>query len=218
MTDRPAADIVVPCPHFTRRDHVGRCETPCGACFQENLNLDLANRIPMTYRAALLGGLLVFTDLASAGTPPADQPVTFAKDVAPIFQAKCETCHRPGQGAPMNLQTYAEIRPWAKSIKERVATRQMPPWHLDRTIGIQHYANDRSLSDKQIATIVKWVNEGALFGDKKDLPPARVWPDDSGWQYARIIGHEPDIVIKSAPYTVKAVGQDEWWKPVSDVP
>ncbi len=171
----------------------------------------------MTCRTGLIVALVTLPVMSRAGTT-ADPPVTFAKDVAPIFRAKCETCHRPGQGAPMNLQTYTAVRPWAKSIKERVATRQMPPWHLDKTIGIQHYANDRSLSEKQIATIVKWVNEGAPFGDKKDLPPAKVWPDDSGWQYAKIIGKEPDLIIKSAPYTIPAVGQDEWWKPVSDVP
>lgn len=118
----------------------------------------------------------------------------------------------------MNLQTYTEIRPWARAIKERVATRNMPPWHLDKTIGIQEYANDRSLSDKQIRVIVDWVNEGAPLGNPRDLPPARTWPDDSGWQYARIIGHEPDIVVESKPLTIPAIGQDQWWKPVSDVP
>jgi hypothetical protein len=65
---------------------------------------------------------------------------------------------------------------------------------------------------------VKWVDAGAPLGDKKDLPVAKVWPDDAGWQYAKVIGKEPDMVIKSEPYTVKAINQDEWWKPVSDVP
>ncbi len=118
----------------------------------------------------------------------------------------------------MNLQTYQEVRPWARDIKERVATRNMPPWHLDKTIGIQTYENDRSLSEKQIRTIVEWVNEGAPFGDKKDLPPPKSWPDDSGWQYARVIGKQPDIIVTSAPLTIPAVGQDQWWKPISDVP
>jgi hypothetical protein len=156
--------------------------------------------------------------LTGASSAAPDPPVTFAKDVAPIFQEKCETCHRPGQGAPMNLQTYKEARPWARSIRERVATRNMPPWHLDKSIGIQQYANDRSLSDQQIKTIVQWVDEGALLGDAKDLPPPKVWPDDSAWQYAKILGQEPDIVVTSEPVTIPAVGQDEWWKPVSDVP
>ena len=102
--------------------------------------------------------------------------------------------------------------------RARRSRRNMPPWHLDKTIGIQQYANDRSLSDKQIKTIVKWVDEGAPFGDKKDLPAPKVWPDDAGWQYAKIIGQEPDIVVKSEPLTIPAIGQDQWWKPVSDVP
>jgi hypothetical protein len=93
----------------------------------------------------------------------------------------------------------------------------MPPWHLDKTVGIQKFQNDRSLSDEQIATIVKWVDEGAPLGDKKDLPPAKVWPDDSGWQLAKVLGREPDIVVKSEPWTVPAISQDEWWKPVSDL-
>src|SRR5438067_1978833 len=82
------------------------------------------------------------------------KPVTFAKDIAPIFQEKCEACHRKGSMAPMSLVTYDETRPWAKAIRERVITRQMPPWHLDKTVGIQHFQNDRSLTDDQISTIV----------------------------------------------------------------
>ena len=100
----------------------------------------------------------------------ADKPVTFAKDVAPILQAKCEECHHKGTAAPMSLVTYEETRPWAKSIRERVITRNMPPWHIDKTVGIRHFANDRSLSDEQIATIVRWVDSGAPLGDPKDLP------------------------------------------------
>lgn len=118
----------------------------------------------------------------------------------------------------MSLQNYQEARPWARSIRQNVAGRVMPPWHLDKTVGIQHFQNDRSLSDEQIATIVKWVDRGSKEGDPKDMPAARVWPDDSGWQLARVLGKEPDIVVKSEPYTVPAVSQDLWWKPVSDVP
>src|SRR6266581_7766488 len=91
--------------------------------------------------------------------------VTFSKDVAPIFQAKCQECHQPNSIAPMSLTTYKEARPWAKAIRERVITRQMPPWHIDRTVGIQKFKNDRSLSDPQIDTGVKWVDAGAPKGD-----------------------------------------------------
>jgi len=169
-------------------------------------------------RFRILGAFLTLSGLSMAATAAADKPVTYTKDIAPIFQEKCESCHRAGQGAPMNLQTFEDARPWARSIKQRVATKSMPPWHLDQTTGIQEFANDRSLSDQQIATIVKWVDTGAAKGDPKDMPTAKVWGDDSGWQYAKIIGQQPDFVVKSEPYTVKAVSQDEWWKPVSDVP
>src|SRR6476469_8679972 len=108
----------------------------------------------------------------------ADKPATFTKDVAPILQEKCQSCHRAGSLAPMSLITYEEARPWAKSIKERVVTRNMPPWHLDKTVGIQHFQNDMSLSDEQIATIARWVDAGAPQGDPKDMPPPKKWPED----------------------------------------
>src|SRR5262245_2185450 len=103
-------------------------------------------------------GLLVLTASGSqaqtAPTAGAAPAVTFAKDVAPIFQAKCQVCHRAGSLGPMSLVTYEEARPWTRSIKARVASRDMPPWHLDKTVGIQKFINDRSLTDEQIATIV----------------------------------------------------------------
>jgi len=145
------------------------------------------------------------------------KPVTYTKDIAPIFQAKCEECHRKGTAAPMSLISYQEVRPWAKAIRERVITRNMPPWHLDKTVGIQHFSNDRSLSDDQISTIVRWVDAGAPQGDPKDLPPAIQWPSDEQWQLAKQFG-QPDLVIKSEAYTMPAQGQDVWWKPVTAVP
>src|SRR6266849_11077376 len=80
-----------------------------------------------------------------------ESAVTFSKDVAPIFQKSCQSCHHPGTMAPMSLMPYAEARPWARAIKERGARRDMPPWHLDKTVGIRQYKNDRSLSDAEIA-------------------------------------------------------------------
>jgi hypothetical protein len=139
---------------------------------------------------------------------------TFTKDIAPIFQEKCEACHRADSIAPMSLVTFEESRPWARSIKDRVATRQMPPWHIDRTVGIQDFKNDRSLSDDEITTIVKWVDAGAPKGDPKDMPPAKQWPDESVWNFAKLFGGPPDLVIKSTPWTQKARGNDAWWKPV----
>src|SRR5882762_2895570 len=98
-------------------------------------------------------------------------PVVFSKDVAPILQSKCQACHQPNSIAPMSLMTYEETRPWARSIKNRVETRQMPPWHIDRSVGVQKFKNDMSLTDDQISTIVRWVDGGAPQGDPKDLPP-----------------------------------------------
>jgi len=162
--------------------------------------------------AVALSGVSMAAELTSAA-----RTVTYTKDVAPIFQEKCESCHRPGTNAPMSLRTWQEARPWAKSIKTRVVTQNMPPWHLDKTVGIQSFTNDRSLNDEQIATIVKWVDGGALQGDPKDMPVAKVWPSEDGWMLAKQFG-EPDLVIKSDDYTMHATGQDVWWKPVSVIP
>ena len=112
----------------------------------------------------------------STAAEPASKAPTFAKDITPIFQEKCQDCHRKGSMAPMSLITYEETRPWAKAIKQRVASRNMPPWHLDKTVGIQQFQNDISLSDEQISTIVRWVDAGAPQGDPKDMPPAKTWP------------------------------------------
>src|ERR1700730_3343593 len=109
---------------------------------------------------AILPGLSIAADLK---TP------TFAKDVAPILQEKCQACHRAGSMAPMSLVTYEETRPWVKDIKQRVATRNMPFWHLEKTVGIQHFQNDISLSDEQISLIARWVDAGAPLGDPKDM-------------------------------------------------
>jgi hypothetical protein len=142
----------------------------------------------------------------------ADVP-TFTRDVAPILQDKCQACHREGYIAPMSLITYEETRPWVRSIKARVAARQMPPWHLDRTVGIQEFKNDRSLTDKQIDTLVRWVDAGAPKGDPKDMPPPRQWPDESVWNFAGQFG-PPDLIVKSPSYTMPAVALDAWYKPV----
>jgi hypothetical protein len=139
---------------------------------------------------------------------------TFTRDVAPILQSKCEACHRPESMAPMSLITYEEVRPWARAIAQRVGSRQMPPWHIDKTIGIQAFKNDRSLTDEQIDTVLRWVAAGAPKGDPKEAPPPRTWPDESKWQLADKYG-VPDLVIRSAPYTIPAVASDAWWRPIS---
>lgn len=165
--------------------------------------------------AICVGALLLLPGMAMAADASASR-VTFAKDIAPIFQEKCQECHRKGTAAPMSLVNYEETRPWAKSIRQRVIARNMPPWHIDKTVGIQEFQNDRSLSDAQIATIVRWVDNGSPMGDPKDMPPPRQFPEDQGWQLAKVYG-APDLVLKSEPYTMPAHGQDVWFKPLTEV-
>src|SRR4026209_2344530 len=112
--------------------------------------------------------------------------VTFSKDVAPIFYKHCADCHRPNDMAPMSLLTYKDARAWARSIKEKVVTRQMPPWHADPNHG--RFSNDRKLTHQEVDTIVAWVDQGAKQGNSKDLPAAPVFPD--GWKIGK-----PDVVL-----------------------
>jgi hypothetical protein len=107
--------------------------------------------------AALLVGGAAFV-AGDTSMSAADAPATFTKDVLPILQKNCQTCHRPGQIGPMSLLTYQDARPWARSIKAKVESRQMPPWFADPQHG--QFANDRSLPQADIDTIVKWADSG----------------------------------------------------------
>jgi mono/diheme cytochrome c family protein len=154
--------------------------------------------------------VLAFLAMAGAASaqqsaPAANQaPVTFTKDVAPILQRSCQTCHRPGAVAPMALLTYEDVRPWARSIKTKVTNREMPPWHIDRNIGITKFKNDPSLTDQEIATIAKWVDAGAPRGNPADMPAPRKFEELDQW----FIG-KPDIIITSdKPYVLPAAGPD----------
>jgi len=160
-----------------------------------------------------MGAFLVLAAPAAAAETP-----TFSKDVAPILQAKCQSCHQPNSIAPMSLMTFQEARPWARSMKERVSSRQMPPWHIDKSVGIQSFKNDMSLSDEQIDTIVRWVDGGAPQGDPKDLPPAKPPVTTNEWQGVISGFGPPDVVIKSSEYTMPAKHQDVWYRPTSDIP
>src|SRR5438094_660150 len=146
----------------------------------------MARRVPVLVLAVVL---VPFAMAASA----AAAEVTFSKDIAPIFQAKCQECHQPNSIAPMSLITYQDARPWAKSMRERVITRQMPPWHIDRTVGVQKFKNDMSLSGDRIDTIVRWVDSGAQLGDPKDMPHARQWPAENERKAAKAL-RAPDLV------------------------
>ena len=132
--------------------------------------------------------------------------VTFTKDVAPILQRSCQNCHRPGSIAPMSLLTYEDARPWVRSIRTRVEMRQMPPWHVDRTVGIRKFKDDPSLSDKEIATIVSWIDGGAPRGNAADMPEPRAFDDADRWH----IGKPDLIVAMPKTFTVKPEAAD-WW-------
>src|SRR6266853_4324531 len=140
-----------------------------------------------------LGTAVLAADLSSS--------VTFSKDVLPILQKNCQTCHRPGQVAPMSLISYKDTRPWAKAIKAAVILKKMPPWFADPKYG--HFINDRSLKQSEIDTLAKWADTGVLEGDAKDAPAPIDWPK-GGWEI------QPEIVMDLPPHDVRAKGVLEW--------
>jgi hypothetical protein len=128
--------------------------------------------------------------------------VTFTKDVLPLLQRSCQTCHRPGTAAPMSLLTYEDVRPWARAIKARVVSRQMPPWHLDRSIGT--YLDDPSLSDEDIATIARWVDTGTPRGNAGDAPSPLDLAKLNTWSHG-----EPDLIVEvQQGFDIPAEGAD----------
>jgi hypothetical protein len=149
--------------------------------------------------------LIALVFIAAAPAAQAQQ-VTFTKDVVPILQRSCQTCHRPDSIAPMSLMTYDEARPWARAIKQKVATREMPPWFIDRQVGVRKFKDDPSLTDDEIATIASWVDGGAVRGNPSDMPPPRQFADLEEWS----IG-QPDLIITlPQDHIVPASGPD-WW-------
>ena len=146
--------------------------------------------------------VLMLPGSVSAQATDSHEP-TFANDVAPILYRSCVKCHRTGQIAPMSLVSYREVRPWARSIKNKVETRTMPPWHLDRDLGIQDFKNNPTLTDQEIATNISWVDNGAPEGNPTDTPTPPQFAAADAWQ----IG-EPDLVVRFPDYTVPAAGPD----------
>ena len=138
---------------------------------------------------------------AVAGEAEAETP-TFAADVAPILYENCVTCHRVGEMAPMSLVTYAETRPWSRSIKNKVLSGEMPPWHADPSVG--EFRNERRLTDAERDTIVQWVDGGAPSGDLATLPAPPTFV--AGWQVGT-----PDAVFEMAEaFDVPAEGEVEY--------
>jgi len=161
-------------------------------------------------RAGLAMILVASCYPAMSAQPPAatsSSPVTFSKDVAPILQKACQNCHHPGAIAPMSLLTYQDARPWARSIKQKVTTREMPPWYIDRHVGITSFKGDPSLTDAEIAVISRWVDQGAPAGNPADMPPPRQFAEVDKWHIGK-----PDMVV-SLPkaYELKASGPDEFY-------
>ncbi len=151
--------------------------------------------------ALLFSVTLCLAWLASTSANSKGKAVTFSKDVAPIFNKQCAECHRPGEGAPFSTLSYKDARPWAKSIKEKVANRTMPPWHADAHVGV--FANDRKLSQAEIDTIVAWVEGGAVEGNPKDMPPTPKFA--AGWNIGT-----PDLVVQIPEVYTYKPGADEY--------
>jgi len=172
----------------------------------------MINNAKLVTLSAVFGSLLVISPLSAAETPAP----TFSKDIAPILNEKCVECHRPNTVAPFSMLDYKSTRPWVRSIKDRVVSRNMPPWQIDKNVGIQHFKNDPSLSDEQIAMITKWVDAGSPEGNAADLPPTPKFDDSNDWKATAAMGRPPDIVISSSPYTMNAHSQDQWWRPLAE--
>ena len=155
-----------------------------------------------------------YYDVEDFGIDP--DSVTFADHIAPILQRSCQNCHRPGGGGPMVLMTYEEVRPWAPIIKYRTAIRDrmgaMPPYFLEKDIGITEFKDDYSLSDEELAMIQAWADNGAPRGNPDNEPPMLAFGDGNEWS----IG-EPDLILRSGDFSRPAVGPD-WWGDIGLVP
>lgn len=158
--------------------------------------------VPAVVTFALLVLYLFALPTMSASNKPASKQITFTKDVAPILFKNCAGCHRPDDIAPFSTLSYKDVRPWAKAIKEKVVTREMPPWSADPHYG--DFQNNPRLSDQEIATIVAWVDGGAKEGSPRDLPPAPKFSEE--WEIGK-----PDVVLAMPQeYTLDSKGADDY--------
>jgi hypothetical protein len=173
----------------------------------------------ITFGTAVLGAMALGVTspfVLRAAPPVVTDEVTYTKDIAPILQRSCENCHRPNGAGPMALTTYEEVRPWARAIKQRTGIGPhagvMPPWYMEKNIGIQKYKDDPSLSDLEVAKVAKWADSGAPRGNPADAPPAKTYADDSVWRIGT-----PDLVVKMKDLMVKGDAPD-WWGEIEAVP
>ena len=170
--------------------------------FQEEVEAMNKFRVVLIVLIGLGGVLFAFPASHATETKSSAKNVTFNKDIAPIFFKSCAECHRPGESAPFSVLSYKDVRPWAKSIRENVANREMPPWHADPHTG--EWANDRRLKQQEIDAITAWIDSGAKEGDARDLPATPQFAE--GWTIGK-----PDVVIEvPEEFTLGASGPDEY--------
>lgn len=178
--------------------------------------MSLTGRSPVLAAAGLLMAVVALAPAslaaqAPAPAPPAGDTITFARHIAPILQRSCVQCHNPEGGAPMSLMTYEEVRPWARAIKTRTGLGPragvMPPWFVEKNIGIQRYKGDPSLSTEEIAMVARWADSGAPRGNPADMPPmnSAAGVGEDGW----LLG-KPDLVLSSPEIFVPASAPDKW--------
>ena len=166
--------------------------------------------------AAFVAAAAVIASAAALPQAAAGEAVTFSRDIAPVLQRSCQKCHRPEALAPMALITYDEVRPWARAIRNRTGLRDkpgaMPPWFIEKDVGIQSFKDDPSLSDEEIRLIARWVDAGAPEGDPADLPPPIELLGAHEWE----IG-EPDLIVSSPAVEVPGESPD-WWGSIGGAP
>ena len=169
--------------------------------------------------ATALSALIVTAFLAPSSLGAQESSLgdlTFTRDIVPILQRSCQTCHRDGGVAPMSLESYEQVRRYSSRIVYRTGLRYvagaMPPWYVEKDIGIQHFKNDPSLSDWEVAAIAAWVENGMPEGDPADMPPPRVFPNNETW-----IAGQPDLIVKTNEILVEG-GAPDWWGEIESVP
>ena len=176
-------------------------------------------RIPVTWHVLLATAVVAIVAAPPPATAQAAEDhaaVTFTKDIAPILQRSCQKCHRPNSLAPMSLIDYEEVRPWARAIKYRTGLRDkpgvMPPWFIEKDIGIQRFRDDPSLSEEEVVKIAAWTDAGAPMGDPADMPAPMAFIDVDVWE----IG-QPDLIVSSPSAEVKGDAPD-WWGAIGESP